>query len=61
MAESDGLKQTYNVPAVAGVRQGYVFAKNRQKKQDRKKQEQHKEPGKEEASGDDKKHVDIKV
>jgi hypothetical protein len=64
MAESDGLTQAYGVPAVAGTRPGYVFAKYRQiKKQERKK----KEPEGEfslEGTGqgeEEKKGVDIKV
>jgi len=64
MAESDGLRQAYNIPAVSGTRPGYVYAKNRQqRRQDRKRHAlPPEEPGKEEsASGDDKKHVDIKV
>jgi hypothetical protein len=63
MAESDGLRQAYNIPAVAGTRPGYVYAKNRQQqKQGKKKRETALEPGKDESSsGDDGKHVDIKV
>jgi hypothetical protein len=62
MAESDGLRQAYNIPAVAAARPGYVFSKNRrQKKQDKKKQETPGEQAAEEETGDGKQHVDIKV
>jgi hypothetical protein len=64
MAESDGLRQAYGIPAIAGTRPGYVFAKYRQqKRQDRKKKEpadefriNDNEPGEEEKKG-----IDIKV
>jgi hypothetical protein len=63
MAESDGLGQAYNIPAVSGARPGYVYAKNRQqKRQEKKKHETAEEKSSEEtSSGDDRKHVDIKV
>ena len=64
MAESDGLGQTYGIPAVAGTRPGYVFAKYRQqKRQDRKKKEHADESHRDEGgSGEqEKKGVDIKV
>jgi hypothetical protein len=61
MAESDGLGQAYNIPAVTGVRPGYVFAKNRhQKRQEKKKHEPPEEAG-HEPDEEAKKHVDIKV
>jgi hypothetical protein len=61
MAESDGLRQAYNIPAVTGVRPGYVFAKNRQQKRQEKKKHEHVEEPERELSEEEKKHVDIKI
>ena len=61
----DELRQVYGLPGVAGVRQGYVFARNRQQKKQQKKQqpapEESASKSPEEPEAPEHKGVDIRV
>jgi hypothetical protein len=61
----DALRQVYGLPGVAAVRQGYVFARNRQRKKQEKKREkgfpEEYEKAVSEEEGTERKHIDIRV